>query len=98
MLDSYPGTSYVCWWPKLAHDHAPRTPEVLLKPLEFLLLTAPSTSMDSVPRNTLKPGIVNLPGATPASTTLVSELLHKDFEAHHCFWNDHHFSNHLSHQ
>ncbi|KAJ7107340.1 hypothetical protein C8R44DRAFT_744551 [Mycena epipterygia] len=45
----------------------------------------------------LKPGVVNLPGTTPSSTALVAELLHKDFVAHHCFWNDHHFSNHLSH-
>ncbi|KAJ7106355.1 hypothetical protein C8R44DRAFT_834393 [Mycena epipterygia] len=45
----------------------------------------------------LKPGVVNLPEITPSSTALVAELLHKDFVAHHSFWNDHHFSNHLSH-
>ena len=54
--------------------------------------------MDSLPKQTLKPGAVNLPGATPASADLVADLLHKDFVAHHCFWNDQHFSNHLSHQ
>ncbi|KAJ6509830.1 hypothetical protein DFH09DRAFT_942181 [Mycena vulgaris] len=45
----------------------------------------------------LKPGVVNLPGGTPASSALVAQLLHEDFAAHHCFWNDHHFVNHLSH-
>ncbi|KAJ7237857.1 hypothetical protein C8J57DRAFT_1566777 [Mycena rebaudengoi] len=47
---------------------------------------------------TLKPGLVNLPGATPASTALVVELLRKDVADHHCYFNDDHFHNHLSHQ
>ncbi|KAJ7106322.1 hypothetical protein C8R44DRAFT_886196 [Mycena epipterygia] len=33
----------------------------------------------------LKPGLVNLPGATPASKALVAELLYKDLKTHHCF-------------
>ncbi|KAJ7107346.1 hypothetical protein C8R44DRAFT_941053 [Mycena epipterygia] len=53
--------------------------------------------MESLTMSPLKPGVVNLPGTTPSSTALVAELLYKDFVAHHCFWNDHHFSNHLSH-
>ncbi|KAJ7191212.1 hypothetical protein GGX14DRAFT_481763 [Mycena pura] len=53
--------------------------------------------MDSLPVKPLKPGLVNLPGATPASAALVAELIHKDFVAHHCFFNDKHFHNHLSH-
>ncbi|KAJ7913628.1 hypothetical protein B0H13DRAFT_1612389 [Mycena leptocephala] len=47
---------------------------------------------------TLKPGLVNFPGATPASTALVVELLRKDVAEHHCYFNDDHFHNHLSHQ
>jgi hypothetical protein len=41
---------------------------------------------------------VNFPGATPASTALVVELLRKDVAEHHCYFNDDHFHNHLSHQ
>ncbi|KAJ7106326.1 hypothetical protein C8R44DRAFT_886199 [Mycena epipterygia] len=48
--------------------------------------------------NSLKLGLVNLPGATPASTALVAERLHEDFEAHHCFFNDRLFHNYLAHQ
>ncbi|KAJ7190280.1 hypothetical protein GGX14DRAFT_529265 [Mycena pura] len=53
--------------------------------------------MDSLPVQQLKPGLVNLPGATPASAALVSTLLHDDFLTHHCYFNDLHFHNHLSH-
>ncbi|KAJ7214072.1 hypothetical protein GGX14DRAFT_618266 [Mycena pura] len=53
--------------------------------------------MDSLPEQHLKPGLVNLPGATPASEALVARLLHKDFVAHHCYFNDQQFTNHLSH-
>ncbi|KAJ6450365.1 hypothetical protein C8R45DRAFT_1224100 [Mycena sanguinolenta] len=45
----------------------------------------------------LKTGLVNLPGATPESTALVEKLLLKDVTEHHCFFNDQHFHNHLSH-
>jgi hypothetical protein len=54
--------------------------------------------MNSLQMKPLKPGVVNLPGATPESTALVVKLLHKDFAAHHCFFNDQHFVNHLTHQ
>ncbi|KAJ7101866.1 hypothetical protein C8R44DRAFT_808806 [Mycena epipterygia] len=53
--------------------------------------------MDSLTMTPLKPGLVNLPGATPTSKALVAELLYKDFKAHHCFFNDDHFHNHLGH-
>ncbi|KAJ7689939.1 hypothetical protein B0H17DRAFT_1160060 [Mycena rosella] len=53
--------------------------------------------MDSFPVQPLKPGLVNLPGATPASAALVVELLRQDFQAHHCFFNDQLFHDHLSH-
>ncbi|KAJ7254214.1 hypothetical protein C8J57DRAFT_1137049 [Mycena rebaudengoi] len=53
--------------------------------------------MQSLPVQLLQPGLVNLPGATPASAALVAELLHRDFVGHHCFYNDRHFTNHLSH-
>ncbi|KAF8210913.1 hypothetical protein K438DRAFT_1959123 [Mycena galopus ATCC 62051] len=53
--------------------------------------------MQSLPVQPLQPGLVNLPGATPASAALVAELLHRDFVGHHCFHNDRHFTNHLSH-
>ncbi|KAJ7446572.1 hypothetical protein FB451DRAFT_788611 [Mycena latifolia] len=53
--------------------------------------------MNSIPKQHLKPGLVNLPGGTPASAALVADLLHEDFTAHHCFYNDQHFSTHLSH-
>ncbi|KAF7348734.1 hypothetical protein MVEN_01392400 [Mycena venus] len=55
------------------------------------------TVMDSLQKQTLKPGLVNLPGATPASTALVKTLLLKDIREHHCYFNDEHFHNHLSH-
>jgi hypothetical protein len=71
----------------------------------YILSTSPflSTSvMDSLQNQkkplTLKPGLVNFPGATPASTALVVELLRKDVAEHHCYFNDDHFHNHLSHQ
>ncbi|KAF7330597.1 P-loop containing nucleoside triphosphate hydrolase protein [Mycena sanguinolenta] len=54
--------------------------------------------MHPLPVKPLQPGLVNLPGATPASATLVAELLHKDYVGHHCFYNDRHHTNHLSHQ
>ncbi|KAJ7027762.1 hypothetical protein C8F04DRAFT_1121265 [Mycena alexandri] len=53
--------------------------------------------MNTLPMKPLKSGLVNFPGATPESTALVAELLHKDYVAHHCFHNDQNFSNHLSH-
>ncbi|KAF8217460.1 hypothetical protein K438DRAFT_1557680 [Mycena galopus ATCC 62051] len=53
--------------------------------------------MDSLQTKPLKAGLVNLPGATPASTALVAKLLHKDVTEHHCFFNDQFFHNHLSH-
>ncbi|KAJ7343876.1 hypothetical protein DFH08DRAFT_937679 [Mycena albidolilacea] len=53
--------------------------------------------MHSLPVQPLQPGLVNLPGATPALAALVAELLHRDFVGHHCFYNDRHFTNHLSH-
>ncbi|KAJ7926832.1 hypothetical protein B0H13DRAFT_2265767 [Mycena leptocephala] len=43
------------------------------------------------------PGLINLPGTSPASAALVAELLHRDFVGHHCFFNDQHYTNHLSH-
>ncbi|KAJ6461410.1 hypothetical protein C8R45DRAFT_912241 [Mycena sanguinolenta] len=46
---------------------------------------------------TLKTGLVKLPGATPVSTALVERLLHKDITEHHCFLNDDYFHNHLAH-
>ncbi|KAJ6518485.1 hypothetical protein DFH09DRAFT_228844 [Mycena vulgaris] len=53
--------------------------------------------MTSLPMKALKPGLVSLPGGTPASEALVTQLLHEDCVAHHCFFNDEHFVNHLSH-
>ncbi|KAJ7117267.1 hypothetical protein C8R43DRAFT_902169 [Mycena crocata] len=53
--------------------------------------------MASLPMNKLKPGLVNLPGATPESAALVAKLLHKDYKEHHCFFNDQGFHNHLTH-
>ncbi|KAJ7446126.1 hypothetical protein FB451DRAFT_1538041 [Mycena latifolia] len=53
--------------------------------------------MDSLPTKSLKPGVVNLPGETPASAALVADLVYEDFKTHHCFWNDEKFVNHLSH-
>ncbi|KAJ7155073.1 hypothetical protein C8R46DRAFT_1296168 [Mycena filopes] len=50
-----------------------------------------------VPTTPLKPGLVNLPGATPDSKALVAELLRKNFTDHHCFFNDKQFISHLSH-
>ncbi|KAJ7737765.1 hypothetical protein B0H16DRAFT_1379540, partial [Mycena metata] len=55
------------------------------------------TTMNTLPTQPLKPGLVYFPGSTPESTALVAKLLHKDYEAHHCFHNDQNFSNHLSH-
>ncbi|KAJ7061981.1 hypothetical protein C8F01DRAFT_1136024 [Mycena amicta] len=45
----------------------------------------------------LQPGLVNFPGATLSSTTLVQQLLLKDASEHHCFWNGQYFTNHLAH-
>ncbi|KAJ7701170.1 hypothetical protein B0H17DRAFT_1245851 [Mycena rosella] len=53
--------------------------------------------MNSFPVQPLKPGLVNLPGATPASAALVVDLLRRDFKAHHCFFNDKFYHDHLSH-
>ncbi|KAJ7058331.1 hypothetical protein C8F01DRAFT_1147896 [Mycena amicta] len=55
--------------------------------------------MDFLPVQPLQPGLVNLPGASPdsKSAALVAELLHRDFVGHHCFFNDRHHTNHLSH-
>ncbi|KAF7372893.1 P-loop containing nucleoside triphosphate hydrolase protein [Mycena sanguinolenta] len=60
-------------------------------------MTTTNTPMHPLPVKPLQPGLVNLPGATPASATLVAELLHKDYVGHHCFYNDRHHTNHLSH-
>ncbi|KAJ7446128.1 hypothetical protein FB451DRAFT_1376003 [Mycena latifolia] len=48
--------------------------------------------MDSLPTKSLKPGVVNLPGETPASTALVADLVYEDFKTHHCFWNEGNFA------
>jgi hypothetical protein len=40
---------------------------------------------------------LNLPGATPASKKAVQELLAKDHDTHHCYFNTIGFHNHLSH-
>ncbi|KAJ7155023.1 hypothetical protein C8R46DRAFT_1226982 [Mycena filopes] len=53
--------------------------------------------MDALSVQPLKTGLVNFPGATPESKTLVAELLHKGFVTHHCFYNERNFANHLSH-
>ncbi|KAK7059921.1 P-loop containing nucleoside triphosphate hydrolase protein [Favolaschia claudopus] len=53
--------------------------------------------MDSLHKQPLKRGLINLPGATPASTALVEELMYKDVTEHHCFFNDQYFHNHLAH-
>ncbi|KAJ7446125.1 hypothetical protein FB451DRAFT_1376001 [Mycena latifolia] len=66
-------------------------PAPFIPPLSFFF------TMDSIPKKPLKPGVVNLPGGTPASATLVADLVYEDFKAHHCFWNDQDFTNHLSH-
>jgi hypothetical protein len=60
--------------------------------------TTVNTPMDSLPVQPLRPGLINLPGTSPASAALVAELLHRDFVGHHCFFNDQHYTNHLSHQ
>jgi hypothetical protein len=77
----------------------------ILKPRHFdpltnfkVQFTVANTPMHSLPVQPLQPGLVNFPGATPASAALVAELLHRDFVGHHCFYNDRHFTNHLSHQ
>ncbi|KAJ7112407.1 hypothetical protein C8R43DRAFT_961813 [Mycena crocata] len=42
--------------------------------------------MDSLPFDApVKKGLVNIPGASPASLALLQELLRKDYEEHHCF-------------
>ncbi|KAF7317363.1 hypothetical protein HMN09_00472600 [Mycena chlorophos] len=46
--------------------------------------------------STLRPGLVNLPNSAAASSTLL-ELLQRDVEQHHCFFNDFGFHNHLPH-
>ncbi|KAJ7435504.1 hypothetical protein FB451DRAFT_1194566 [Mycena latifolia] len=48
--------------------------------------------MDSLPTKSLKPGVVNLPGETPASTALVADLVYEDFKTHPCFWNEENFA------
>ncbi|KAL1743527.1 hypothetical protein HDZ31DRAFT_40690 [Schizophyllum fasciatum] len=45
----------------------------------------------------LRKGLINFPGATPHAATLTQQLLQKDFETHHCFFNEKSFHNHLSH-
>ncbi|KAL1718046.1 hypothetical protein EV715DRAFT_202010 [Schizophyllum commune] len=45
----------------------------------------------------LRKGLINFPGATPHAATLTQQLLQKDFETHHCFFNNKSFHNHLSH-
>lgn len=45
----------------------------------------------------LKQGILNLPGSTRASKKAIERLLAKDFDDHHCYFNDKGFHNHLSH-
>ncbi|KAF9566491.1 hypothetical protein CPC08DRAFT_703825 [Agrocybe pediades] len=44
-----------------------------------------------------KKGQINLPGITNASKTLTEDLLLKDAQVHHCFFNTAGFHNHLSH-
>jgi len=45
----------------------------------------------------IKPGILNLPGSTLSSKQTVEKLLTKDFDTHHCYFNERGFHNHLSH-
>ncbi|KAJ7214862.1 hypothetical protein GGX14DRAFT_609552, partial [Mycena pura] len=44
----------------------------------------------------IRPGLTNCP-STPAAGQVLEELLHKDYVAHHCFFNDRGFHNHLPH-
>lgn len=65
------------------------------------LTEAQSRSMSTETRlsSTLgKKGQLNTPGITFASKKAIEELLHKDAEAHHCFFNKIGFHNHLTHQ
>ncbi|KAJ7168541.1 hypothetical protein C8R46DRAFT_897702 [Mycena filopes] len=45
----------------------------------------------------LNKGLLNLPGASSSSIALLQELLYKDYQHHHCFWNQSGLHNHLSH-
>ncbi|KAJ7158464.1 hypothetical protein C8R46DRAFT_392521 [Mycena filopes] len=45
----------------------------------------------------LNKGLLNLPGASSSSISLLQELLYKDYQHHHCFWNQSGLHNHLSH-
>lgn len=45
-----------------------------------------------------KKGLLNLPGATYATKKLTEDLLLRDAEKHHCYFNTAGFHNHLSHQ
>ncbi|TRM68879.1 hypothetical protein BD626DRAFT_624338 [Schizophyllum amplum] len=62
-------------------------------------LTRAMSSISVQARTTvpLRKGLVNVPGATPSAAALTQRLLQKDFETHHCFFNDKGFHNHLSH-
>ncbi|KAJ7053565.1 hypothetical protein C8F01DRAFT_1260545 [Mycena amicta] len=51
-----------------------------------------SSRQPSIP----SPGLVNTP-TTPAARSKLLELLQKDYESHHCFFNDLGFHNHLPH-
>ncbi|KAF7300133.1 hypothetical protein MKEN_01336600 [Mycena kentingensis (nom. inval.)] len=53
--------------------------------------------MDALPPQPLKRGLVDLAGSTPRSAQLTTELLHKDFLEHHCYFNDAFFHDHLAH-
>ncbi|KAJ7122352.1 hypothetical protein C8R44DRAFT_876649 [Mycena epipterygia] len=44
----------------------------------------------------IQPGLIHSP-STHASAKVLEELLHKDYVAHHCFFNDRGFHNHLPH-
>ncbi|KAJ7024753.1 hypothetical protein C8F04DRAFT_1301508, partial [Mycena alexandri] len=45
----------------------------------------------------LNKGLLNLPSASSSSIALLQELLHVDYQQHHCFWTESGLHNHLSH-
>nr|GAT48366.1 predicted protein [Mycena chlorophos] len=52
--------------------------------------------MSSTASSAFRPGLVNLPNS-PAARSVLLELVQRDAEKHHCFFNDDGFHNHLPH-
>ena len=59
---------------------------------------SPYSRMRSTLPPTIRPGILNIPGASNESKTTVERLLQDDRETYHCFFGKAGLHNHLSHQ